>query len=81
MTEVEEEEASASCCTAARPSVALPEGKLDPVSIVCKVTEADGRPTVKLSANPTKAQGPADEVARYRRVFAVGEQEALPVLV
>ncbi|MBP2494821.1 nicotinate phosphoribosyltransferase [Methylobacterium sp. PvP062] len=59
----------------------LPEGKLDPVSIVCKVTEADGRPTVKLSDNPTKAQGPADEVARYRRVFAVGEQEALPVLV
>ena len=59
----------------------LPDGKLDPVSIVCKVTEAKGRPTVKLSDNPTKAQGPADEVARYRRVFGVGEQEALPVLV
>ena len=50
----------------------LPDGKLDPVSIVCKVTEADGRPTVKLSDNPTKAQGPDDEIARYRRVFGGG---------
>ena len=59
----------------------LPDGKLDPVSIVCKVIAANGRPTVKLSDNPTKAQGPADEIARYRRVFGTDEQEAMPVLV
>ena len=59
----------------------VPDGRLDPVSIVCKVTHADGRPTVKLSDNPTKAQGPEDEIARYRRVFSVGEQAARPVVV
>jgi nicotinate phosphoribosyltransferase len=45
------------------------------------VKEANGQPTVKLSDNPTKAQGPAEEVARYRRVFGVGEQAALQVVV
>lgn len=59
----------------------MPDGRLDPISVVCKVIDANGHPTVKLSDNPTKAQGPADEVARYRRVFGVGEQAALPVLV
>ncbi|WP_238180067.1 nicotinate phosphoribosyltransferase, partial [Methylobacterium haplocladii] len=56
-------------------------GRLDPVSIVCKVIEADGRPTVKVSDNPVKAQGPAAEVERYKRVFGVGELAALPVIV
>lgn len=42
-----------------------------PISIVCKVVEADGRPAVKLSDNPSKAMGPADEVARYLRVFGM----------
>jgi nicotinate phosphoribosyltransferase len=42
---------------------------------------ADGRPTVKLSDNPAKALGPALEVARYRRVFAVGAQDARTVEV
>ena len=56
-------------------------GHLDPFSIVCKVLSADGRPAVKLSDNPTKAVGPADEIARYRRVFNVGQQEMQPVLV
>jgi nicotinate phosphoribosyltransferase len=36
---------------------------------------------VKLSDNPNKAMGPADEVARYKRVFGVGEQEAMEVEV
>src|ERR671912_1059902 len=31
----------------------VPDGGLDPVSIVCKVLSANGRPTVKLSDNPT----------------------------
>jgi nicotinate phosphoribosyltransferase len=58
-----------------------PDGGLDPISIVCKVVSADGRPTVKLSDNPTKALGPKDEIERYKRVFHVGAQHAKPVLV
>jgi nicotinate phosphoribosyltransferase len=58
-----------------------PDGALDPISIVCKVISADGRPTVKLSDNPTKAMGPKNEVERYKRIFHVGEQAAKPVLV
>ncbi|MBU2866053.1 nicotinate phosphoribosyltransferase [Pacificibacter marinus] len=54
---------------------------LAPFSIVCKAVEANGRPTVKLSDNPNKAMGPADEVARYKRVFGVGEQVAQDVVV
>ncbi|SMC93901.1 nicotinate phosphoribosyltransferase [Fulvimarina manganoxydans] len=42
---------------------------LDPISLVCKVANADGRPAVKLSDNAAKATGEADEVERYRRVF------------
>ncbi|MBD8907796.1 nicotinate phosphoribosyltransferase [Methylorubrum zatmanii] len=59
----------------------VPERRLDPISVVCKVTEAAGRPTVKISDNPSKAQGPEAEVERYKRVFGVGEQAALPVAV
>ncbi|MCB8838197.1 nicotinate phosphoribosyltransferase [Aurantimonas sp. VKM B-3413] len=42
---------------------------LDPISVVCKVATANGRPAVKLSDNPAKATGEASEVARYKRVF------------
>ena len=42
---------------------------------------ANGRPTVKLSDNPAKATGPAEEVARYRRVFGAGQQARLDVVV
>ena len=55
--------------------------RLDPFSIVCKVLSANGRPAVKLSDNPTKAVGPTDEIERYRRVFGVGKQAALEVVV
>jgi nicotinate phosphoribosyltransferase len=54
---------------------------LAPFSLVCKAVTADGRPTVKLSDNPNKALGPADEIARYKRVFGVGAQVAEEVLV
>ena len=37
------------------------------MSLVCKLTEVEGRPAVKLSDNYSKALGPADEVERYRR--------------
>lgn len=54
---------------------------LAPFSLVCKAISANGRPTVKLSDNPNKAMGPADEIARYKRVFGVGKQDAMDVIV
>ncbi len=58
-----------------------PGGRLDPFSIVCKVISANGRPAVKLSDNPSKAIGPKAELERYRRVFEVGVQARVPVVV
>ena len=54
---------------------------LSPFSLVCKAVSANGQPTVKLSDNPNKAMGPADEIARYKRVFDVGEQTEMDVIV
>jgi nicotinate phosphoribosyltransferase len=59
----------------------VPGDRLAPFSLVCKAISANGRPTVKLSDNPEKAMGPADEVARYKRVFGVGAQERMEVIV
>ncbi|WP_323763900.1 nicotinate phosphoribosyltransferase [Marinovum sp.] len=59
----------------------VPDGGLDAFSLVCKAVSAEGRPTVKLSDNPEKAMGPAEEIARYKRVFGVGEQERIEVVV
>jgi nicotinate phosphoribosyltransferase len=58
-----------------------PDDALAPFSLVCKAVSANGNPTVKLSDNPNKAMGPQDEVERYKRVFGVGEQEAMEVVV
>ncbi|SCY23486.1 nicotinate phosphoribosyltransferase [Paracoccus tibetensis] len=55
--------------------------RLAPFSLVCKAAAADGRPTVKLSDNPAKATGPAEQIQRYKRVFGVGAQTHQPVLV
>ncbi|MCC5986813.1 MAG: nicotinate phosphoribosyltransferase [Pararhodobacter sp.] len=57
------------------------DDRLAPFSLVCKAAAANGRPTVKLSDNPNKAMGPPDEIERYKRVFGLGAQEALPVEV
>jgi nicotinate phosphoribosyltransferase len=57
------------------------EDTFDPISLVCKLTSVDGIPTVKLSDNPNKATGPAEEIARYRRVFGTAVQHEQPVLV
>ena len=54
---------------------------LSPFSLVCKAVSANGRPTVKLSDNPSKAMGPPDQIARYKRVFGLGAQVAQEVLV
>jgi nicotinate phosphoribosyltransferase len=59
----------------------VPDDRLAPFSLVCKALSANGRPTVKLSDNPAKAMGPKDEIERYKRVFGVGAQKALEVVV
>ncbi len=58
-----------------------PNGGLKAISLVCKITEVDGRPAVKLSDNPLKALGRPDEVERYLRVFGSKGRVAQPVLV
>ena len=47
------------------------DGGFDPVSLVCKLNDADGRPAVKLSDNFEKVLGPREEVERYQRVFGL----------
>jgi len=42
---------------------------LAPISLVCKVVSANGRPAIKLSDNPAKATGDPGEIDRYLRVF------------
>ena len=59
----------------------VPNDALAPFSLVCKAVAANGRATVKLSDNVGKAMGPADEIARYRRVFDLHNQSAEPVIV
>ena len=58
-----------------------PAPELEPISLVCKVVEAGGRPAVKLSDNPEKAVGNPAEIERYRRVFGVRGLTAQPVVV
>jgi nicotinate phosphoribosyltransferase len=53
----------------------------DPISLVCKLTEANGRPAVKLSDNYAKAMGEPAEVARYRRVFGTAGVINVPAVV
>jgi nicotinate phosphoribosyltransferase len=52
----------------------------DPISLICKVSSADGRPAVKLSDNYAKALGLPSEVDRYRRVFGSAGMSNVPVV-
>jgi nicotinate phosphoribosyltransferase len=52
----------------------------DPISLICKVATADGRPAVKLSDNFAKAVGPPAEIERYRRVFGTAGVSNVPVI-
>jgi nicotinate phosphoribosyltransferase len=54
--------------------------RFDPVSLVCKLSEVDGRPAVKLSDNYSKAMGPPSEVKRYRRIFGTAGVANVPVV-
>ena len=47
-----------------------------PMSLVVKPTRANGRGLVKLSDNPAKAVGQADDVARYKRAAGYGHRQA-----
>ena len=53
----------------------------NPVSLVCKLSEVDGRPAVKLSDNYQKAMGPPAEIERYRRIFGTDGVANVPVAV
>ena len=59
----------------------IPNPGLDPISLVCKVSEADGRPAVKLSDNPEKATGDSRTVKRYLRIFGNDDRVAHEVVV
>jgi nicotinate phosphoribosyltransferase len=59
----------------------VPDDALAPFSWSARRSRRTGRPTVKLSDNPEKAMGPEAEIARYKRVFGVGEQERMEVVV
>ncbi len=52
---------------------------LEPISLVCKVTAANGHPAVKLSDNPAKATGDPAEIERYLQVF--GAEGRVPSVV
>ncbi|NTW75279.1 MAG: nicotinate phosphoribosyltransferase [Candidatus Moranbacteria bacterium] len=54
---------------------------LRPFSLVCKATQANRRPVVKLSDNVQKATGPVFEVERYLRIFGRNGREDRTVLV
>ena len=52
----------------------------DPISLICKVSNVEGRPAVKLSDNYSKALGSAEEIERYRRVFGTAGIKNVPVV-
>jgi nicotinate phosphoribosyltransferase len=53
----------------------------NPVGVVCKLSDVDGKPAVKLSDNYSKSLGDANEAERYRRVFGVAGVADAPVLI
>ncbi len=57
------------------------DSSFDPLSLVCKLNEVDGRPAVKLSDNFQKALGSPEDIERYRRVFGTAGVADTPVLV
>ena len=55
--------------------------QLKAISLVCKVTQANNKPTVKLSDNLQKATGPASEIERYKQIFGTTDIGNLDVTV
>ena len=56
------------------------DSSFDPVNLVCKLNDADGKPAVKLSDNFQKALGPIDQIERYQRVFGLAGVAHVPVV-
>ena len=52
----------------------------DPIGLICKVSDVEGRPAVKLSDNYAKALGPVSEIERYRRVFGTAGMTNVPLV-
>ena len=59
-----------------------PQGSdgFNPVGLVCKLSDVEDRPAVKLSDNYSKALGDPSEAERYRRVFGLAGVADTPVL-
>jgi len=55
-------------------------GDFDPISLVCKLNDADDKPAVKLSDNFEKALGRRDEIQRYQRVFGLAGVARAPIV-
>jgi nicotinate phosphoribosyltransferase len=55
-------------------------GDFYPLSLVCKLNDADGRPAVKLSDNFKKVLGPRAEIERYQRVFGLAGVAHAPLV-
>ncbi|WP_274427075.1 nicotinate phosphoribosyltransferase [Chelativorans sp. YIM 93263] len=55
--------------------------RLKAISLVCKVSDANGRPAVKLSDNPEKAIGQPKDIKRYLDVFGQQNRVRHPVEV
>ena len=53
----------------------------DPLNLICKLNDVEGRPAVKLSDNFQKALGPAGEIERYRRIFGLVGVADVPVKI
>jgi nicotinate phosphoribosyltransferase len=52
----------------------------DPVSLVCKLNDADGRSAVKLSDNFQKTLGSPEDIQRYQRVFGLEGVTDAPIV-
>jgi nicotinate phosphoribosyltransferase len=52
-----------------------------PISLVCKVSDVEGHPAIKLSDNLNKAMGPAEDVAHYMKVFGDAGMSGSSILV
>jgi nicotinate phosphoribosyltransferase len=59
-----------------------PQGdeEFNPVSLVCKLSDVEGRPAVKLSDNYAKTLGAEGDVERYWRAFGTEGVANLPVI-
>ena len=55
--------------------------QLKAISLVCKVTQAQGKATVKLSDNYDKATGPKDVIEHYRKIFGQDNMQRQDVIV